>query len=290
MKVLHRYDSAERQHYLFKYHYTYKLKPRLLYAGALKKRPGWKEKPHLHDFCEIIFVVDGRGYITTNNEHREVKRGDIVIYNPDVLHAEESSETEPLEIRFMALERLEITDLPKNHLLPPEYDFIYSAGNYADIFTSEFEKMIAEFERLDTFYVEIAESIARTMIMYLFRIINHREDASSLFRSNKNIDLAMEYIKANYRNELSLEDIAANCYLNKYYLSHLFTRVQGMSIGKYIQSLRINEAKRRLRETNDSVAIIAKSIGYNDTGHFCRTFKKETSITPLQFRKNLTNL
>lgn len=286
MKILHRYDSAERQHYLFNHHYTYKLKPRLLYAGALKKRPGWKEKPHSHDFCEIIFIVDGQGYIITENGRREVKQGDIVIYNPGTLHSEESSETEPLEIKFMALERLEITDLPKNHLLPPEYDFIYSAGNYTALFTGEFEKIIAEFESLDTFYVEIAESIARTMIMYLFRIINHHEDASQLFGNNKHLELALQYIKENYRNELSLEDIATNCYLNKYYLSHLFTRMQGMSIGKYIQQLRITEAKRRLRETTDSVSLIAKSVGYNDTGHFCRTFKKETYFTPLQYRKN----
>ena len=51
-------------------------------------------------------------------------------------------------------------------------------------------------------------------------------------------------------------------------------------------NLRLAEAQKRLRETNDSIAIIAKSVGFNDTGHFCRTFKKETSLTPLQYRKS----
>ena len=285
MNALHRYDSIERQHYLFNRQYTFKLKPRILYAGTLKKSHGWSEKLHGHDFCEIIYVTDGRGFVNVENQRREVTRGDIIIYNSGVVHAEENSEAEPLEMMFMALDRLEITDLPKNHLLPPEYDFIYSAEKYADVFSNSFQSMIDEFEGSETFYVEIAESIARTMIMYILRIINQQEDDALLFQNNRHFNQALEYIKANYRNNISLEDIAQSCYLNKYYLSHLFTHIQGMSIGKYIQSLRINEAMRRLRETNDPVSLIARSIGFNDTGHFCRAFKKETELTPLQYRK-----
>ncbi len=289
MEILHRYDSAERQHYLFRHHYAFKLKPRLLYTGDLKKREGWSEKPHRHAFCEIIFIADGSGHVIIEKEEYDVKRGDIIIYNPGVLHAEKSSESEPLEIKFMALDRLEITDLPKNHLLPPEYDFIYSAGEYADLFQEKFNQMSAEFEISDVFYVEIAESIARTLVMYILRIIDHCKENSSLFGSNKNFNLALQYINENYRNELSLETIASNCFLNKYYLSHLFTRLQGMSIGKYILSLRMSEAKRRLLNTNDSVALIGNSVGFHDTGHFCRIFKKETGLTPLQYRKHNVN-
>ncbi|MBO5071192.1 MAG: helix-turn-helix transcriptional regulator [Roseburia sp.] len=285
MKTIHLYDSVERQHYLFNHPYTFKLKPRLLYAGTLKKSPGWCEKPHTHDFCEIIFISDGRGYITIGNEQREVKRGDIIIYNSGVLHAEANSQTEPLEMKFMALEHLEITDLPKNHLLPPGYDFIYPAERYIDIFVSGFDSIIAEIEDSDTFYVEITESIVKTMILYLLRIINQQEDAADLFHNNRNLTLALQYIKANYRNHISLDDISANCYLNKYYLSHLFSEIQGTSIGKYIQELRLGEAMKRLRETNDSVSIIAQSVGFDDTGYFCRIFKKETALTPLQYRK-----
>lgn len=290
MNIIHRYNSAERQHYLFHHQYSFKLKPRLLYAGTLKKSPGWSEKPHEHDFCEILFIADGHGYITIENRPREVNRGDIIIYNSGILHAEANSETEPLEIMFMALDRLEITDLPKNHLLPPGYDIIYPTGKYSSLFLCEFERIIAEYESSDTFYVEIAESIARTLVMYIFRIINQQEQNSSIFRKNKNFDLALQYIMKNYRNDLSLEEIAENCFLNKYYLSHLFTQIEGTSIGKYVQNLRISEARKRLRETNDSVAIIANSVGFHDSGHFCRIFKKETGLTPLQYRKSVSDL
>lgn len=121
-------------------------------------------------------------------------------------------------------------------------------------------------------------------MMYILRIINEQTDETSLFQNN-NLNLAMEYIHQNYNKHITLEDIADHCYLNKYYLSHLFTRSQGMSIGKYIKNLQLNDAMTRLRETTESVENIASSVGYNDTGHFCRTFKKATSLTPLQYRK-----
>lgn len=284
MKTLHRYNSIERQHYLFNRQYTFKLKPRILYAGTLSKSHGWSEKPHSHEFCEIIMITDGRGFITTDTERREVKRGDIIIYNADLIHAEANSQTEPFEMKFMALDRLEITDLPKNHLLPPGYDFIYPTEQYTDLLIKSFDDMIYELESSEVFYVEIAESIARTIIMYLLRIINQLDNDGALRHNNRNLTLATQYIKENYRNPISLEDIAASCYLNKFYLSHLFTEIQGMSIGKYIQTLRLNEARKRLCETKDPVSIIARSVGFNDTGYFCRIFKKEFSVTPLQYR------
>lgn len=286
MQVTHLYDSAERQHYLFRHQYSMKLKPRLLYVGNLKKSQGWTEKLHTHEFCEIIYVVDGHGCITLENEQRNVKKGDLIIYNPGVLHAEESSKAEPLEIRFMALDRLEITDLPKNHLLPPEYDSIYSTGKYGDLIHAEFDRMITEFENSEAFYVEIAESIARTLMMYVIRIINKQDTNASIFQSNRNLNLALNYIKEHYHENILLEDIADYCHLNKYYLSHLFTQLQGVSIGKYVQNLRINESMKLLRETNEPVAAIAQEVGFKDAGHFCRTFKKETSFTPLQYRKS----
>ena len=43
MEITHLYDSEERQHYLFRHQYALKIKPRLLYAGKLDKKDGWRE-------------------------------------------------------------------------------------------------------------------------------------------------------------------------------------------------------------------------------------------------------
>ncbi len=286
MDTLHRYDSIERQHYLFQNHYSFKLKPRLLYAGELKKSGGWRENAHKHDFCEIIFVSDGDGYVTLGDERRYLTRGDIVIYNPNTLHSEESSVDSPMELFFIALDRMAITDLEKNYLLPPNYNFVYHSGKYYDTFLSYFSRIITEFENKDEFYVEIAQNLSRTMLMYIFRIINEQTtDSVPLLKGNKSIDLAVKYINGNFKSDITLEDIANKCYVNKYYLSHQFTRHQGVSVGKYILSLRISEAMRLLKETQLSVNDVAEASGFNDISYFCRMFKKTVLLTPLQYRK-----
>ncbi len=285
METIHRYNSEERQHYLLKHHHSFKLKPRLLYAGELKKNVGWQEHPHSHRFCEIIFVVDGRGCATVNGEQIEFQKGDILIYNPYVEHYEESSMTEPTELMFFALDKFEITDLPKNHLLPPEYSIIYNTSDSYDSIYELFKKMIAEFETKDDFYVEIAQNISRTILMYIFRVINYADLSFNPHKGNSALDKALRYINENFKSNISLEDIASNCYVNKFYLSHIFTKFKGMSVGKYVLCLKMDEAKRLLETTNLSINIIAERSGFNDPNYFSRTFKKQLGLSPLQYRK-----
>ncbi len=286
MEVMHRYNSDERQHYLLKHHYSFKLKPRLLYAGELKKSGGWQEHPHSHRFCEIIFVVDGKGCTTVDGKRLEFEKGDILIYNPQVEHYEESSMQEPTEFMFFALDKFEITDLPQNHLLPSDYEIIYHSEDSYPALYDLLKKMIFEFENKKDFYVEIAQNISRTILMYIFRIINYADQGFNLHKTNGVLEKVLRFIAENYKNNISLEDVANACYVNKYYLSHQFSKFKGMSIGKYILTLKIEEAKRLLETTTLSVNDISELSGFNDPNYFSRTFKKVMGMSPLQYRKS----
>ena len=286
MEITHLYDSEERQHYLFRNQYALKIKPRLLYAGKLDKKCGWREAAHSHDFCEIMYVVDGNGSITVDRVTRNVRKGDIVIYNANLVHEEESSSDKPMALYFMALGGLRLTDLPGNHLLPPGLDYIYPSGKYADVFTTCFDRMIPEFEKKEQFYAEIAQNLAMTMVMYMFRIINEQNHGSSpLLQSNAGVRQAVAYIQDHLHEELTLEVIARHCHMSKFYLSHQFTQVQGISLSKYILQSRITRSMRLLRDTPMAVKEIAESVGFHDVTYFCRAFKAETGMTPLQYRK-----
>jgi len=286
MEVLHRYNSEERQHYLLKHHYSFKLKPRLLYVGELKKNNGWQEHPHSHRFCEILFVVDGKGCTTVNGERLQFKKGDIIIYNPHVEHYEESSLQEPTEFLFFALDKFEITDLPQNHLLPSDYSIIYNSEDCYSAIYELFKKMIAEFETKNDFYVEIAQNISRTILMYIFRVINYADQGFNIHKPNTALEKALRFINDNFKSNISLEDVADACYINKYYLSHQFSKFKGISVGKYLLNLKIEEAQRLLETTALSINEISERSGFNDPNYFSRTFKKELGISPLQYRKS----
>lgn len=286
-----RYDTNDRQHYLVEHYYSFKLKPRLLYVGTLNKNEKWGEDPHSHEFAELLFVVDGKGIIKINeNESREVKKGDIVIYNAGVIHAEHSSKKDPLEIVFIGIDKVNINDLPINHLLPPEYDFIYETGDMYDIFMQYFKLLLLESDEKEQFHIEIVQNATRTLIMYLFRLLNRKSASGELLRSNDSLNVAVNYIEQHFLEDINLDTVANACYINKFYLAHLFKTHKNMSVGKYIFNKRINEAKRLLYFTDMSISDVAGASGFNDFSYFCRAFKKACDTTPLQFRKQVKDL
>jgi AraC-like DNA-binding protein/mannose-6-phosphate isomerase-like protein (cupin superfamily) len=286
MSVLHRYDSEERQHYLFQPQYSLKIKPKLLYAGKLEKSDKWRENEHRHDFCEVIYVSDGRGLVRVGELQLPMKKGDVLIYNAGVPHEEESDPDSPMELYFMALGGLKITDLPDNHLLPPGLDLLYPSGDMAPVFANCFHNMIGEFEQKNPFFAEVTQNLALIMVMHIFRLINESTDVHThLLQRNRSVEQAVNFINSNLNQDLTLELVAQQCHMSKYHLSHLFTQHQGTSIGKYILRCRMLEASRLLRETDWGVKDIAPSVGFQDISYFCRTFKREVGITPLQYRK-----
>jgi AraC-like DNA-binding protein len=122
--------------------------------------------------------------------------------------------------------------------------------------------------------------------MYTFRLVNeHNKESNQLLQSNANIRLAIAYIQAHLSENLTLEEIARQCHMSKFYLSHQFTQTQGISLSKYILKSRITSSMRLLRETLMSVKEIAEKVGFNDVAYFCRAFKTEVGMTPLQYRK-----
>ncbi len=82
MKIVHRYDSEERQHYLLEQSYTFHLKPRLLYVGSLSKQEKWSEISHSHQFVEILFIVDGKGTVVFENSKKTYKKATLSFITP----------------------------------------------------------------------------------------------------------------------------------------------------------------------------------------------------------------
>ena len=82
-----------------------------------------------------------------------------------------------------------------------------------------------------------------------------------------------------------MEEVSSEVGLSAAYFSVLFKKSEGEGFAKYLINLRVEEAKRLLREGNDSVAEICRKVGYNDLKHFTHTFEKVTGVKPATYRK-----
>lgn len=94
----------------------------------------------------------------------------------------------------------------------------------------------------------------------------------------------MKYINENYRDEISLTGAAQVLNMNSNYVSQLFKKETGITFVHYITQKRLEDAKELLSTTKKPLTDIALEVGFNDTFHFIKTFKKVTGMTPGQYR------
>lgn len=153
------------------------------------------------------------------------------------------------------------------------------------------------------------KDIAETMKSEMLYIVNHK-DASpfhlighlylfidSFLRSSTSaqtgmgnslrdfyIKEAFSYIEQNFQNDISVEDIAASCGLNRSYFGKIFHENMGKTPQEFLISYRMTKATELLKLTGLSIADIGNAVGYPNQLHFSRAFKNVYGISPRQWR------
>ena len=95
---------------------------------------------------------------------------------------------------------------------------------------------------------------------------------------------ALRYIERACFAPISLAEVARAVGRSPAYLTTAVKRATGKSVGEWITTGRLAEARNRLLHTDDSVARVAEHIGYADPTHFIRVFRKAHGLTPAAWR------
>lgn len=99
------------------------------------------------------------------------------------------------------------------------------------------------------------------------------------------IKRALACIQAGFTRPLTLEDVARQVHVSPYYLSHLLSRESGRSFTDHLTELRMGRARELLVSTELSVGEIAAEVGLSDGNYLARVFKRETGLTPSEYRR-----
>jgi len=122
----------------------------------------------------------------------------------------------------------------------------------------------------------------------LFISIIKRSIANTV-ESNPHIAKGITYIHENYNQSINLHALCDYLNLNTCYFCVLFKNQTNMTFSQYLNKIRINESKKLLETTTNSIIDISLAVGYNNHNHFSATFKKLTGMTPTAYKNQLKN-
>ena len=95
----------------------------------------------------------------------------------------------------------------------------------------------------------------------------------------------LNYCTENLSSDLQLDTVSKSTGVGKYHISHLFQMALGMGFHEYVNTLRVKEAARLLRDSDLSITEIAFQAGFSCTRTFNRAFQKQFGLSPREYRK-----
>lgn len=281
------YNKNEQCYYLDQ-QYSFRFRPMLMHCLKVTENAGWIEKKHSHTYVEIIYVNSGSGAITVNDKTYNITKGDVIILNAGVSHFEMNTTDGKLKLICMAVGNFQIRGLPKNHLLPDDFDFVYHSNDMEVVLCMYFTNILSELERKESFYMEIATNAAQTLIMFIYRLISQYRDVSFATNRNTVVGNAQKFIEEHYLEDISLDDVARACKVSKSHLSHIFEEIKHVTIVNYIRRKRFQVSIELLTTTDLPIGEVAKQSGFPNANYFSRVFQSQYHISPRTYRKEWT--
>ncbi len=103
------------------------------------------------------------------------------------------------------------------------------------------------------------------------------------------VNQAISYMQDNYAQKLTLQTVADSCYVSQWHLSKLLNKYAGKSFSDILNSIRIEQAKLLLAQPQHKVSNVGELVGYSDSAHFARSFKKIAGMSANEYRNSLRN-
>ncbi|MBQ8311357.1 MAG: helix-turn-helix transcriptional regulator [Clostridia bacterium] len=256
----------------------------------------WPGRGEAHPFPEIFYLSRGRHWLLIDKKEYALVGGQMVIYAPDSYH--EASEKRPIEAEANVL-----TFDAMSEILPVLYNRVITL-------TEEQKRVLGAIidEGVGCFHRRVPGDSVQGMVL------NDDVEAHTLWRLKKQIEFflmdvyrtlikqetspvgrlarwdaefasAVQFLRSHLSDPLTLSAIAAGCSMSVSKLKLLFREKAGCGPIGYLIDLRIEEAKRLIREGEMDFTEIAEVLGFASLHYFSRLFKKITGMTPSAYAR-----
>lgn len=259
-------------------------------AGFYMRPERQAEHPHFHYQHELLLCMDGTAEFDIMGKQYRLTKGSMLFISNLENHFIFSHDDafDRYTFRFSG----KAAEMMRNPLLlslfrqrPAGFCSLYQCGERElQEYIRVFHAMEREYQRQKPCWSQMMISSFLMILASMYRrnpaafpASQHPEGQMLIFR-------VQSYIESHLDADLSLTTVSARYFVDKFYLSHQFTRYTGYSFKQFITSSRLSKAKDMLLHTDEEVRAIAQQVGYNSAAHFIRVFKDAEGVSPLQYR------
>lgn len=240
----------------------------------VESRISSSEKGHYHNNFEIYFITKGNVTYFIDDRIYEVQAGDLVIIPDRVLHYTKYYGDRHSRKLINCSRRY----IP-SALLPTISTFFYLYRNPSTVkdVLELFEKIEKEYTSPDSMSEEI---ITLYMHMLFYTLERNKENCIDVESQNRYTGEAVEYIKKNFSQKITLGEAAKNLSMSPEHLSRTFRKETGIGFNRYLNLIRLQHAETLLKTTDMTVSEIAEACGFEDSNYFSHKFKELYGISP----------
>lgn len=249
--------------------------------------------PHRHDFFEVLYLAKGSGYHVIDGNKYEINPPCVFFMSPGQAHKLEFSQDIEGFIFIFTADFYLLNRSDQNSLI--EFPFFYTVHqdnpplfieNKSDKEFLErlFLQGISELEIGNTYYAEMLRSILDLILTTCLSRYKTSENSISKGKGHILVKRFYQLIEENYLKNLSLSDYAGLLAVTPNHLTQTVKQFAGKTSSQVVKLKQILEIKRMLVHTNLNVSEIAAQLNFDDQSYFTKFFKRETKLTPLQYR------
>lgn len=256
----------------------------LCYCGHARCEPLHSYGPAVRPNYLLHYILEGSGVYHVEDQEFSLQKGEGFLIEPNKQTFYQASEEDPWTYLWIGFDGAKCGSCLRSLGLG-EGRLTFRCEDGGELLKLV-ESMLA-YNKSDTEADFMLQSLLCRFFACLAKGISREPERRLTKRERENLYIhqAMEYIRNNYANGITVADVASYVALNRSYLFTLFRRVLGVSPQECLAQFRLTRAKEQLTLTDASVANIAMSCGYQDPQVFSKAFKQQFGITPVKYRK-----
>lgn len=244
----------------------------LSYAGLATVGDAWKTEGLATPFNRLYLIESGSGILSDGREEIALEPGKAYLLPADL----------PLSYRCLAPLRLLYFHF--NLTLPDSFDLIRDMRRPGVVdFPEETTRRLIDLCSMsgNASALEVEHAILG-LIMTFERKYGFGWEHMKVY--SPVVTQAIRIIRGHLSAELTVEELARQCFVSHNYLTRLFRREIGCSVKQYLLSQLIGEAQQKLSHTRFSVEKISSDLGFCNQFYFSACFKRHCRVSPLQYR------